>query len=252
MTGDDLKRLQDHFLEGAKKILLEHGKLRPVGFVVTLHKHVDKLFENGYGIEFLDPKECVRAAPDDSVATLIIDLSMNWKRLYHAVLSLSPQARDVLPAMVEMGKSIDIDDPYMRVMRAFMKATQLEEKDIVAATMRQICDKVEAFASIFQSEAWQRIVAESSETVDQIYENAPEGLGQDPKSTEIVVSSMETYEFARMIALPIQREPSKTADREEGKILGFGTQAVHETVVGDKNVLDGRMVRFLKPLKDAS
>ena len=56
MTGDDLKHVQDHFLEGAKTILRESGRLRPVGFVITLHKHVDKLFESGWGIEFIDPK----------------------------------------------------------------------------------------------------------------------------------------------------------------------------------------------------
>ncbi len=40
MTGDDLKRMQDTFLKAAKKILLSNDQLRPVGFVVTLHKHV--------------------------------------------------------------------------------------------------------------------------------------------------------------------------------------------------------------------
>jgi len=54
MIGDDLKRMQDGFLEGGKSILRERGRLTPVGFIVTLHKHVDKIFESGWGLEIID------------------------------------------------------------------------------------------------------------------------------------------------------------------------------------------------------
>ena len=68
MTGEDLKRLQDHFLEGGKMILRESGRLRPVGFVITLHKHVEKIFETGWGVEIIDPASCVRDGEDDRIA----------------------------------------------------------------------------------------------------------------------------------------------------------------------------------------
>lgn len=242
MTGDDLRRMQDNFLETSKTILLESSRLRPIGFIITMHKHVDKLFESGWGIEFLDPKACLRDVHDDAVATLILDLAMDWKKLYHAVLNVFPQTRSVLPQMIGLGESIAVDDAYMRVMRAFLRATEMDEKDIIAATMRQICGQVDAFASIFHSEAWLRNV-EPSETVDQIRKNAPKSLGQDTKSVEVVISSMETYAFSRMIAVPIHRKPSKT--RDGGKVLGFGTPS--ETCV-----LEGRMAGFLKPLPEAS
>jgi len=243
MTEEDLKRMQDGFLETSKKLLLERGHIGPVGFVITLHKHVDKLLESGF--EFLDPKACLRDHKDDSVAAILVDLAMDWKKLYHAVLNVFPETRDILPEMIALGSKIDVDNVYMRVMRAFMKAAEMDEKDVIAATMRQICDKVDAFACILHSEAWLRIIDPSSETLDEIYKNAPKGLGQDTKSVEVIFSSMETHDFSRMITVPVHREPSKT--RDDGKVLSFG-----EPTENADGALGGRMAGFLKPLKDAS
>lgn len=246
MTGDDLKRMQDSFIEGSKQLLLKHGSLSHVGFVITLHKHVDKLFESGYGVEFIDPKSCLRDTQDDSVTTLIIDLSMDWKKLYHAVLTVFPKTQNILPELLALGAGINIDDPYMRVMRPFMSATQLDEKDIMAATMRQICDKVDAFASLFHSEAWQL-----SGSGDR--DNLPDDLSTDPRSIEVIISTMETYEFARMVTVPIQRKPSKTkTKRDGGKIVGFGKPVECVDRADGERVLEGRMARFLKPLEVAS
>lgn len=258
MTGEDLKRMQDNFLERAKTILRDDGRLRPVGFVITLHKHLDKLFENGWGIEFIDPKACLRDAQDDSVAALILDLAMDWKKLYHAALNVFPQTRSILPELIAVAETLKVDDPYKRTMRPFLHATQLEEKDVIAATMRQVCDKVDAFACIMQSEAWMRLVA-PSETIDEIYKNAPKSLGQDKKSVEVVMSAMETYNFARVITVPIHRSQSrshrsfkKPDERDEGEVLGFGEPTESLDTPEDTHVLEGRFVRFLKPLKEAS
>ena len=64
-------------------------------------------------------------------------------------------------------------------MRPFLAVAQLDTKDIIAATMRQICSKTEALASIFYSEGWQR-VAEPGEEI-------PDNLGDDEKSTEVLL-----------------------------------------------------------------
>lgn len=242
MTGDDLKRVQDNLLATSKKILLEDGRLKPVGFVVTMRKHIDKLLESGYGVEFIDRTECLRDAQDDRIAILMINLSMSWRRLYHAVMAVYPQTRDTLPKMIALGESVSVDDAYMRVMLAFLNATELDEKDVAAAVMRQICDKVAAFACIFHSEAWMRLVG-PAETADQIRANAPQGLGQDQKSIEVVMSSMETYDFKRFITTPIHREQSAT--RDGGKVIGFGEPR-------ENGAFQGRLADFLKPLPEAS
>lgn len=249
MTGDDLKRLQNHFFAGGQQILRENGHLRPIGFVVTLHKHVEKLLKSGWGTEILgDPKATfVRDDSDDRVTTLVLDLLMDWKRLYHAVLKLFPQTRDMLPGMVALAEKVRVDDPYKRVMRPFMAHTKLDEKDVIAATLRHVCNKVDAFACIMQCEAWIREVA-PDENIDQI----PDSLGDDAKSVEVVYSSMETYDFARMITAPLHRKKASGAQqpqqRDEGAVLGFGTLTEHLDTQEDTNVLVGRFVRFLKPL----
>ena len=249
MTGDDLKRMQDGFLAQAKVLLLEQSGLRPVGFVITLHKHVDKLFDSGWGVEFIDPKSCLRDPEDDNVAILIVDLAMDWKKLYHAVLNVYPQTQSLLPGLLEMGKGIVGDDAYMRVTRAFLKSAELVEKDVSSAMLCWICEKVDAFACVMQSEAWMRHT-EPSEDLEQLRKIASRGLGQDQKSIEVIYSAMETHDFARMITTPIHREPSK--ERDDGKILGFGESTETLDTPGDGHVIEGRLARFLKPLKDAS
>lgn len=248
MTGDGLKHMQDHFLEGAQQLLRERGHLRPVGFVITLHKHVAKLFDSGWGIEFIDPKTaCVRAGDDDT-ATLILDLLMDWKRMYHAVVTVFPQTRAVLAPMIKLAETIVVDDPYMRVMRPFLAQTQMNEKDVIAATMRHVCAKVDAFASIFQSEAWMRTLDLKKESRADV----PQKLAEDAKSIEAVISSMETYDFARMITVPIQREGSVNQKRDAGKVVGFGDLVETLDTFDNKNKVDGRLTCFLKPLEIAS
>lgn len=245
MTGDDLKGMQDNFLETSKAVLLEDGShFRPLGFVITKPEHIERLFKSGWGVEFLGSRAATLGVRDDEkTAAIIIDLAMDWKRLYHAVLNVFPRTRDMLPGMITLGKSMGVDDVYKHTMRPFMQVTKLDEKDVIAAVMRQVCDKVEAFASIFHSEAWQRSI-EPSETAEEIYKNAPKSLGQDAKSVEVLISSMETRDFTRMLIVPVQREVSPSSEqRDGGKVLGFGerTECLEE--------IEGRMTGFLKPLK---
>ena len=133
--------------------------------------------------------------------------------------------------------------------------TQLEDKDIVAGTVQLICGKLDAFASIVQSEAWLRHV-EPNETVDDIYKNSPDGrLRGDLKSVEIIVSTMETYECTRMVTVPIFREPDKAQgpqSRDAGKVTGFGEHVEHVVMADERGEPGGRFDGLLKPLGIAS
>lgn len=249
MTEDDFKHLQNHLLEHSKKALLGHGHIDPMGFVITHVRNIDNLLESGYGVEFIDPKTAfVRDAADDTIATLTIDLGMSWKKLYHAILTVFPETQNTLPGLLALGTEIKVDDPYKRLIRAFLSATELDTRDIMAAMMRQICDKTDALASIFHSEAWQR-EAELDEARDAI----PEDLETDGKSIEVLISSMETYDFARVVTVPVLRKASKKRSaaskkrRDSGKVQGFGKSIEMIDRPENDNVLEGRMIRFLKP-----
>jgi len=250
VTENDLKRLQDHFIETSKTLLLAQHRLQPVGFVVTLRKHVDKLLGDGIGLEFLDPATDLVSDPnDDKVAILIVDLLMSPKKLYHAVMALVPdETRKALSQMVDLAKSIKVDDPYLRVMRPFLQRAQANEKDIMGATMRHVCDKVDAFASIFHCEAWMRLGAIEPAELEKAEKH---GLSGDLKAIEALYSSMETYNLSRAITLPIRREPSP-GKRDGGAVLGFGDP--HETLAATDGdlVMGGRLQGFLKPLPEAS
>jgi hypothetical protein len=242
MTEDDFKRLQDHLLEHSKKAVLEHGHVGPMGFIITHVQNIDNLFESGYGVEFIDPKTAfVHDETDNTIVTLTIDLGMSWKKLYHAVLTVFPETQNTLPGLLTLGTEIKVDDPHKHLMRAFLSATELDTRDVIAAMMRQICDKTDAFASIFHSEAWQR-AGEPGEARDTI----PEDLGTDEKSIEVLISSMETYSFARMVTVPVLRAASK-GRRDSGKVQGFGESVEMIDRPENDNVLEGRLIRFLKP-----
>lgn len=248
MTGDDLKLLQDQFLEGGKQILRERGHLGTVGFVVTLHKHVEKLLESGWGAEFIgNPKDVFVRLDDDRVVALVLDMTMDWKRLYHAVLELYPKMREILPALIEAANQAQVDDPYKRVVRPFLKAAQLDEKDIVAGTMRQVCEKVDAFACIMQCEAWFYEV-DPSVPGDQL----PDDLSTDAKSVEVIFSSMETRDFARLLKTLIRRAPSDDpATRDAGVVVDFGERIEMLISPEEQVAVSGRFMNFLKPLEIA-
>ena len=250
MTGDDLKHMQDGFLDAAKKILRVSRHLRPVGFVVTMHKHLDKLSETGWGVEFIDFGSRMSDDRDDAYAVLILDMAMDWKRQYHAVVSLMPEAAASLKPLLELAERLGVDDPHMRVMRPFLAHVQMDEKDVIAATMRHVCNKVDAFACVMQTEAWLRVVG-PTEDAARVEAAAAEGLGRDAKAVEVVASSMDTHDFARMLTVPIRRAPSK--QRDGGKVLGFGEPSEAVVTADDpNNKIEGRFVRFLKPLPEAS
>jgi hypothetical protein len=248
VTGEDLKRLQDNFFEDGKSILCDNGRLRPTGFVVTLQENVDKIFRSeGWELEILDPKTCVLDdQTNKQVTTLIIDLLMDWKRLYQAVLQIFPQTQEVLPHMIKLASTIGIDDPYKRTMRPFLRSAQLDEKDIIAATMRKLCSEVDAFASIFQCEAWMRAFDPADKNT--IEEAGRRGLDQDTEAVEVLFSSMETYGFTRMLTLPIHRGvPSAKQGRDGGNVVGFGERLEGLDTPADTNRAGGRLTRFLKP-----
>lgn len=247
MTGEDLKRIQDTFFTGGQAILRTHSRLAPIGFIITMSKHVDKLFEHGWALEILDRKACLRDPKDDAIATLIVDLSMNYKKLYHSICILSPQAKIVLESVFQLAKSMEIQDPYKHIVRPYLEHTKTHSKDVMAATMRHICGHVDAFASIFQCEAWFRTV----DTFKEDESKVPRDLGNDAQAIEAVYSTMETYEFTRMLTLPIKREPSNKG-RDAGNVIGFGDLIEGVDAIDNGNVTSGRFTGFLKPLGVAS
>jgi len=71
-------------------------------------------------------------------------------------------------------------------------------------------------------------------------------LAADEKSIEVLISSMETYSFARMVTVPVLRAASKKR-RDSGKVQGFGESIEMIDRPENEHVLEGRLIRFLKP-----
>jgi hypothetical protein len=241
--SEALKAIQDDHLNAAKAMLTDLGFVAPIGFVFTNRGQVDNLFQGGWGIQFIQQKQVFsydRMEKAEMVG-LALDFSMDCERMYEALIRSSPKAAEVLVPLVEVGKRMNIDDLYVRTMRSFMQATNVDEKDIIAMTMRSVCEKVDAFGAMHISEAYLK-------QMDHRPYGGPGDLARDLTSTEVIICSMETREYVRMLALPILREPPKEGEkRDSGKVIGFGEVQEQLSRFDDPNcVVEGRLVRFLK------
>ncbi len=243
-----LKVIQNDHLEVAKRLLLEEGFVVPIGFVFTRRDQVDNLLGNGWGIEFIKPKQIFtyERMKGSEVVGLGLDFAMDWERMYHALIRVLPKYRPYLEPFIQLAKEKKLDDPYMRTMRPFMEVSKMDEKDIIAATMKSICERVEAFGAMHVSEAY---IVQVTDPKDR--DKMADDLADEPTSTEVVMCSLETHEFIRMVTIPIKREASQPGKRRDsGKPIGFGEpqeHIYHYDEPGSK--VEGRLSRFLSPLK---
>ena len=250
MTDDDLKHMQDSHFETAKGIMASGEPVLPVGFVMTTRANIDKMHESGWGIEFVDPKDVIihNTTKGDEVVGLMVPLAWDSERLFYMVRKLWPDTQGALDMVYKMAKDMDLEDPFTRVMRPFMQATNLDEKDVMAAMMRELCEKTDAFAAILISEAWTREVGK-----DEIDEDGlPRNLANDMKAVEVVMCTLESRNITRMVTIEVKRGPSPDGERDSGPFVGFGQ--LKEMCVDNrdpKTRLEGRLVRFLKPLPEA-
>ncbi len=242
--NDDFKAIQDDHLRIAKELLLEEGKVYQLGFVFTQRIHLRKLQEAGWGACLLESEMASQKNPSgDDMVCLTINLSMDWERMFEAVVRVIPEVAEFLRSAIDLAKNMKVDEPYMRTMRPFLETTNLDEKDIISMTMKSICELVDASAAMHISEAYLK-------TVPMKMMSAELGdLSKDDESVEIIVNSIETHDFIRMLHVPIFREPAKPgAKRDSGRVIGIGEVQEHLYNLKDKgSVITGRMVRFLKP-----
>lgn len=245
MTDDELKQMQDNHIEIAKQILLESRQLCQIGFVITKRDQVDALFDSGFGIEFLDVKDVLKKdSPEEEIVVLAVDMSTDYQKLFYVVCQLYPKVAPTIQGLLEVGRrdwKLAESEVYGHIMKPFLQISGLLDKDLTAGVMRLICEKVNAFAAIHISEGWKP-------RMDVPREQLPDYLGDDPASVEVVVCSMDAYEFRRMVVIPILRGPSPDPNkRDGGEVLGFGEV---DEMVDNKdgvNQIKGRFANFLKP-----
>jgi len=243
MTNDELKELQNTIVESSKQIVIADGHMVELGIVITKQSNVDAIFNGGFSIEYLDISDTFKP-PSDGIAVLVVDIASDAKKLFSAACSLYPHISDKLKLALEKARTIfgiPESDTHRQVMRHFMEVTGTSYKDIIAGTIRRICQKVNAFAALMVSGAWMLSLEEEINEDTDI----PDNVSDNPNSKEVIMCSMDALEFRRMLCAPILRAPS------EKSIIGFDeTEETIDNKDGE-SPLEGRFLEFLNPVSTA-
>lgn len=241
MNNIDLIALQDSSIDSAKKRIMEDGQLHQFGVILIRGSQMDELFSSGFSMEFLNSKDMFRPESKDGASCLVVSIDPSWEKLFGATCILYPEMAQPLNHVIEMGKAafgVPESEIYERTMRVFLKVNDLSSKDITSGIIRLICQKVDAFAVIMISEAWQ-LLAETKESLEK--ETSKGSFADNPKSIEILASFLDASSFRRILTVGIKRD-------ESGDIVGF--EDIQESMDNKDGeaAIGGRFIEFLKPI----
>ena len=243
MTEEQLIGIQNIFFDMSKKLLLTEGRAEQVGFIITGKGNEDKVLEGGqYNLQYL-PGGAEKENADHSV--LFVDMEPDDDVILQQLSHLDPSNTDIITQAVAMGMSVfgmSRDKAITSTLDVVLSKIQANRKDIVAWTVREICKSTKAFAFIHVCEAYcMQMEAEEGRNYNR-------SLADDERSTECLMSSMESYNFRRMMVASINREPSpKEAPRDTGKVISV--EDPQSTIDRDFKDLGGRFMQLL-PLVD--
>lgn len=249
MDEAQLIHIQDHFFEISKQILLSEGRLMPVAFVVTDGSCVDNALEdNTFQIEALDDKDLFKAMPADARAILMVPMLHTDKELLFHLTKLVPQLEEHFKTALQVGRTVfklTEEQLFTHTLQAALDVMRIGRKDVQSAILRSLCEKVKAFAVIFNSEAYSvDLRKEGQAPVD-----FSKSLQDDPTSIESLTSQMETSSFKRMVLANIKREKDAPgAPRDSGKVLGFEDRPEMLDREGSEEKLSGRFIDLLQPV----
>lgn len=246
LSLEDLKSFQDDQLETAKKWLAEDDNLPSLLFLVTTKDAIPEKMKNGLKV-MSNPLEIsnLEEVPFDKPVFVTFDLVSTWKNLFHMMMHVPGKHQAILPMLVKSAEDMDIDDPFMRVMRPFMQVSNLHEKDIQALFMRQMILELGAYAFVKMDEAYTLDSPMKEGETKEEAQDRYKDLKSNPKSIECIMVMLETHKYQRMITLPFTREK-----RDTGKVTGFGEPKIYEVKEGNDNSLTGRFVNMLRPLPE--
>jgi hypothetical protein len=246
---EKLKKWQDDVLEVARKNLRKDGELRPVAFFLAEKMGLDE--------DLLDAAVTVGPTGDSlislkdtdikpaNVVVLALDLAFSSEDALDILQKTNPSIASIAP-MLEMLQQVgrdkfNVKDPAKDIVKALLRGSNMQEKDIVAMAIALFIKKTDAIAYIKLDESWM-VEAKTKELGTM-----PMGsLENHPDSKEALISFLETDGYTRALIVPFKRNRPKT-----GRIIGFDPTKEHEDVdgAGDSS-LSGRFTHIFQKAKD--
>jgi len=230
----EIKDFTAKLLEECKKRIVADGHIPRICYVFS---SADKVPDSNEAMKAIPLDEKSNKDPNACAITLI-DLQPDENGLVNMLRILNPRFSEAYPELAELGKKMGVDEDAIprHVLNAFFVATGGKENDIIAAYMKLMIKKMDAYAYVHQSETW---AVSMSHEEDR--KNFSRDLSKDPRSEEAICVSMETFEYTEMHTVRFHR-----TERNTGQVTGFEeTQSLR---TGDGNEIRGRLHGILRPM----
>jgi hypothetical protein len=245
MNIDNLKAIQDELVNWGKHIVQKDNDMNPVAFVFAYHGDLDKLRKVAGPVETVESKYGFAAHKDHDLIAVARPFDMTWKEKYRVLYrALDEEQRPMIDMLIKLGKEHEVDDEYMRVCRPLMKALKMEEKDVAALAIRQMCHAIDAIAVVLVMTAW---MATGPGAYERYQASTHKSLAEMDESIEVLHVTLEAQAIERIITIPLHRRPGKK--RGTGKIKSWGKRVENASDLNPTFHYTGRFAKFLKPLR---
>jgi hypothetical protein len=245
MTADDLTKLQDDYLEVAKKALLDDDELVPVLLVLTV----------GNGIPE-DTRKILRAVgmsvakaggnPDAGLNVIAFPMDMSPRNLYAQLMLIPGRHGTILPRMLALLQQGGVEDPHEGVLHGFKGITGATEKTIQATFIRSILKLTSAIGYLKIDEAWtvrpELPPGATTEDAMKARKGYADSLEDEERAEEAILVMLEAHGFQRTIGVPFTRTVRNT-----GKVQGFGEPWIIDSRNKGEEI-KGRFSNLLRPL----
>lgn len=250
MLEDFLKDTLAH----SKEALEEKGSIPSLAYIWGIKSEMGPMLRNAMvkadtGENLTDDDFTTQV----NMAILVVPcLYGDAKALFEMIHYLAPdeEERQLMSSLLAIGATLNIEDPYVSMVKGFKRAFSLHEKDIVAAFLKKVCADTQAVAIAKVDESWIRddIKKVPGETIEQARERYPNGLENDPLRKEGIQIVIETKTFRIMKLVKFERASQDRNDPGYRQITwGEEDSIIDETVENQKAT--GRFLNILMPPK---
>jgi hypothetical protein len=229
-----LKDFQDTMLQRARDNLRGDGFLHPWVIALVSPRLVADLDIQQKLRPMNDFKKDMRDVPTDTLAMVIAPGHYTEELAFDFIMrQLPPDKRDYMTLMLTMTEGPKLTAEAQREMfcRGFLKVKGLHEKDLYAAWLKDFLTRTHALAFLKVDDTW--VLKTSTPEAARKHTG---NLADNPDATEAIIVSMETKQFARIVAMPYEREA-----RGEGPVKSFGEWFEYPT-----QMFEGRFTNLLQ------
>jgi hypothetical protein len=222
MKEEQLKAIQDSLFELGQKFVLEEGECPQLGFMITGAGSEEGILDGSkkFGLVQIEGQGEEIKPEEKAYSVVAVNMQPPDEQLLQHYIGLAPDSEPFIMQLLKDGMEIfglSEAKAIHHTLNVLLQRAGGNRKDLVAVMVRELCEKSKAFAFIHVVQLYSLMLDSPEER-----KNHPADLSEDPASKEVLVATMETYNFYRTLKAAIKREPDASgAARDTGKVVGL-------------------------------